>query len=211
MVAAIGLPSGRGAATKSAAVEEVAAGTDDEDGLCGVVHKGSFRGRSRSMKGEKGWRKNFSNHVFPNWKKRSNSRIGASMQTLKGKAAEIGAGLGRRWRFHAKYLKSGQERHCALSQRPRVTNINSRNVMFRQVKHNFEFGHANIGFSSRWSINSLGISTARPESLLLEAQSSSDWYCSRLEMFPSHTVFCGVTIATTFGTSQGPRHPLILN
>ena len=48
-------------------------------------------------------------------------------------------------------------------------------------------------------------------SLLLEAQSSSDWYWSRREMFPSHTVFCDVAIATTFGTSQGPRHSLMLN
>ena len=71
--------------------------------------------------------------------------------------------------------------------------------------------HADMGSSSRCGINSLGISAARPDSLLREAQSSSDWYWSRLEMFPSHTVFCCVTIATTFGTSQGPRHPLILN
>ena len=82
---------------------------------------------------------------------------------------------------------------------------------FRQVTLNCSFGHADTGSSSRWGVKSLGSSTAQPESLLREAQSSKDWYWSRLEIFPSHTVFCCVTMATTFGTSQGPRHPLILN
>ena len=104
-----------------------------------------------------------------------------------------------------------QERHCAVSQRAarhrhQLTeclvstsetqfSVRSRqDRVFKQVQHQFS-----------------GNFDRRSESLLLEAQSSSNWYCSRLEIFPSHTVFCCVTIATTFGTSQGPRHPLILN
>jgi hypothetical protein len=56
-----------------------------------------------------------------------------------------------------------------------------------------------------------GSASISPESLHRTAHSSRSRYWSKFEIFPSHSVPDELVIITTFGTSQGPTQPLIVN
>src|ERR1700739_4758153 len=63
----------------------------------------------------------------------------------------------------------------------------------------------------RFLRNSRGRANISPASLHRTAHSSRLRYCSKRSMFPSHSVPEELVTTTTFGTSHGPTHPLIVS